>query len=362
MFPAWAAPTIAEQRAEVARIIAEIEAIDHRVEDAAEEYNGARYRLSQVAARVADNTKAITRTSRDLRTRQAVLADRLRALYASPAPTLAQVLVTSGSLSAAMDQVDLLERIGQGDSQLVVRLRENRDQLTALRAELAADQRAAREEVALRERQSRIVEQLLAERREVLDGAEGELARLIEAQEARKRREAAAAADAARQRQASAPPAAPVAAEPPGADPSPTAPSVPPAAPAAETPDEEPAAALPSGSGNAAAASIAMRYLGVPYRWGGASPSTGFDCSGLASYAYAQIGKSVPHYTVAIWNAFPKVPSDQLQVGDLVFYRGLGHMGIYIGGGQYVNAPQTGDVVKVSSMSGRGDYVGAVRP
>jgi cell wall-associated NlpC family hydrolase len=49
-------------------------------------------------------------------------------------------------------------------------------------------------------------------------------------------------------------------------------------------------------------------------------------------------------------------------VGDLVFFRGLGHMGIYIGGGQYVNAPQTGDVVKVSSMSERSDYVGAVRP
>ena len=104
-----------------------------------------------------------------------------------------------------------------------------------------------------------------------------------------------------------------------------------------------------------------MSQLGTPYRWGGASPG-GFDCSGLASWAYAQIGKSVPHYTVAIYNAFPKVPSSQLQPGDLVFYRGLGHMGIYIGGGQYVHAPQTGDVVKVSSVGGRGDYVGAVRP
>ena len=104
-----------------------------------------------------------------------------------------------------------------------------------------------------------------------------------------------------------------------------------------------------------------MQYLGVPYVWGGASPS-GFDCSGLASYAYAQIGKSVPHYTGAIWAAFPKVPSDQLEPGDLVFFNGLGHMGIYIGGGQYVHAPHTGDVVKVSSLGDRSDYVGAVRP
>jgi cell wall-associated NlpC family hydrolase len=70
----------------------------------------------------------------------------------------------------------------------------------------------------------------------------------------------------------------------------------------------------------------------------------------------------VPHYTVAIYNQFPKVPAGSLQAGDLVFWRGLGHMGIYIGGGQYVHAPQTGDVVKVSSMSDRSDYVGAVRP
>ena len=122
-----------------------------------------------------------------------------------------------------------------------------------------------------------------------------------------------------------------------------------------------PSAPLPSGSGNAAAAAVAMQYLGVPYVWGGASPS-GFDCSGLASYAYAQIGKSVPHYTGAIYNMFPKVPAGQEQVGDLVFFNGLSHMGIYIGGGQFVHAPHTGDVVRVANLGDRSDYVGAVRP
>src|SRR5204862_123184 len=60
--------------------------------------------------------------------------------------------------------------------------------------------------------------------------------------------------------------------------------------------------------------------------------------------------------------AFPKVPSDQLEPGDLVFFNGLNHMGIYIGGGQYVHAPHTGDVVRVASLGDRSDYVGAVRP
>jgi cell wall-associated NlpC family hydrolase len=118
---------------------------------------------------------------------------------------------------------------------------------------------------------------------------------------------------------------------------------------------------LPSGEGNAAAARLALGYQGVPYVWGGASPS-GFDCSGLASYVYARLGKSVPHYTGAIWGSFPQVPSDQLQPGDLVFFNGLAHMGIYIGNGQFVHAPHTGDVVRVANLSDRGDYVGAVRP
>lgn len=336
------------------RITEELEAIDHRVEDAAEAYNGARYRLAETTQRVTRNRRALTATTRSLAAKRSVLAQRLRGIYATPEPSLAQVLVTSGSLTAAIEQVDLLEQVGDSDARLVGSLRASRERLAALRGGLISDREKSRREVGEARRQTQAVEALLAQRRVVLDSAQGELGRLLAAERARERRDAAARAQIARQRQAAtaatvtspATTATPAAAEPAAPDPATPAPADP----------------LPSGSGNAAAASVAMKYLGVPYRWGGASPSTGFDCSGLASYAYAQIGKSVPHYTVAIWNAFPKVPSSQLQVGDLVFYRGLGHMGIYIGGGQYVNAPQTGDVVKVSSMSARSDYVGAVRP
>ena len=339
------------------RITEELEAIDHRVEDAAEAYNGARYRLAETTQRVTRNRRALTATTRSLAAKRSVLAQRLRGIYATPEPSLAQVLVTSGSLTAAIEQVDLLERVGDSDARLVGSLRASRERLAALRRGLISDREKSRREVGEARRQTQAVEALLAQRRIVLDSAQGELGRLLAAERARERRDAAARAEIARQRQAAT--AATVTSPATTATPAPVA-AAEPAAPDPATP--APTEPLPSGTGNAAAASVAMRYLGVPYRWGGASPSTGFDCSGLASYAYAQIGKSVPHYTVAIWNAFPKVPSSQLQVGDLVFYRGLGHMGIYIGGGQYVNAPQTGDVVKVSSMGARTDYVGAVRP
>ena len=68
------------------------------------------------------------------------------------------------------------------------------------------------------------------------------------------------------------------------------------------------------------AAGIALRAVGVPYRWGGTSPASGFDCSGLVSYAFAQLGVSVPHSTYAIWGMGSAVSKDQLEPGDLVFF------------------------------------------
>jgi cell wall-associated NlpC family hydrolase len=100
--------------------------------------------------------------------------------------------------------------------------------------------------------------------------------------------------------------------------------------------------------------SIAMQYLGVPYVWGGASPR-GFDCSGLVQYVFAQVGVSLPHYTVSQWN-FPgavPVPKNQLRPGDLVFFNGLDHVGIYIGYGDFIDAPHTGANVEIDSLSER---------
>jgi cell wall-associated NlpC family hydrolase len=342
-----------------------------QVEVAAEAYNGARWELGEVKERIADNRRQAVVTARELKASRVVLAKRLRSLYATPSPSLIEVLISSGSVTAAADQVDLLDRIGKQDAQVVGGLRDHKARLAELRAQLDQDREKAEEAGAARAREKDRIERLLAQRQAVLDSASDDLRGLIAAEQRRREQEAARQAEIARQREAAVSAAAtngsstastPAGSSAPSVSSEPTAPSTP--APSASEPEQEqPTASVPSASGNARAAQIAMTQLGVPYVWGGASPSVGFDCSGLASWAYAQIGKSVPHFTGAIWAAFPRVPSSQLEPGDLVFFRAdLGHMGIYIGGGQYVNAPQTGDVVKVSSLANRSDYQGAVRP
>ena len=123
------------------------------------------------------------------------------------------------------------------------------------------------------------------------------------------------------------------------------------------------------GSTGSQAVRIALQYLGVPYRWGGADPIGGFDCSGLTMYVYAQLGIHLTHYTGSQFYEGTRVPPSALRPGDLVFFepssRGPQHEGMYIGGGRFVQAPHTGDVVKISSLSEPSyafGFVGAVRP
>jgi cell wall-associated NlpC family hydrolase len=232
--------------------------------------------------------------------------------------------------------------------------REQRNRV-ALTARLAGERAAITSGIATQRRLlasihetiATLVARQAAEQRRLAALRQRRIAREVAA--ARRRAAAAAVRQAAPpviQPASSDPTPAPPAAETPPAAPPPAAPA--PTPPAAPPPAPAPPSPAPA---HATAASIAARYLGVPYVWGGGSPA-GFDCSGLVTYVYAQLGISLPHYTVAQWNATAAIPTSALEPGDLVFFNGLGHVGIYIGGGQFIHAPHTGTVVQIASLSG----------
>lgn len=129
-----------------------------------------------------------------------------------------------------------------------------------------------------------------------------------------------------------------------------------PAAPNPFLPD----GALTATAQSNAVVSIAIQYLGIPYRWGGATPKTGFDCSGLVHYVFAQLGVNLPHYAAAQYHSPDTVwvAPNRLQPGDLVFFTGPdgtrnapGHVGIYVGDGYLIDAPHTGSFVRVDNLN-----------
>lgn len=116
------------------------------------------------------------------------------------------------------------------------------------------------------------------------------------------------------------------------------------------------------------AAALVQKYIGVKYTWGGASPDSGFDCSGLVQYVYRSLGVNIPRTTYEQWDKGNPVDQGDLQPGDEVFFTGSdpqngkpGHEGLYVGNGMFIEAPHTGTSVRVSKLSDRSDFVGARR-
>ncbi len=108
------------------------------------------------------------------------------------------------------------------------------------------------------------------------------------------------------------------------------------------------------------ASRLAAAEIGVPYHYGGSSPS-GFDCSGLVAYVYARLGIQLPHNAAAQYSYGRSVDRGHLKPGDLVFFHGLGHVGLYIGRGRIIHAPQTGEHVEIQSLAARSGSVEGAR-
>ena len=343
-------PAIRAAQAHERAVMTQVNAIGKDLQLAEDQWANAQHRLALVNAGLRQNEYRLHVAKGNLKAAQQRLQARLYSLYVNGAPSTIDVIAGAHSLSQLIDRAESAQVLSNQDAALgqqalsfehSVQARERQLHQLKLKREQTVREAAAR-------KQQRASE--LEQQKRLLASIHSSISQL-QAQEAARERAAAAAARARLQAEIAARKAAEQAAA-----------AQPPQSSSAPTLTPPPPVSVPTGggtgAGHAAAASIALRYLGVPYVYGGASPS-GFDCSGLVMYVYAQLGISLPHYTVAQWNATQPVSSPA--PGDLVFFNGLGHVGIYLGGGRFVNAPHTGSVVRIDSISSFGGYDGARR-
>jgi cell wall-associated NlpC family hydrolase len=337
-------------------VLTQLQGLDSSLEKAVEAYNLANVRLAGIKSDLRRNGVELTIARANLSAAQRTLQQRLVAVYTQGnSDSTLEVLLGSTSLDDLLNRIETQSTVSSQDAQVVEQVIRFRAEIKRQKVRLtkARDEQAQLVRQRAAERAS--IESQLAQRRSLLSSIRGQIAQMKAAEAARQaelRREAQARL-LQQQQTAAAEAIAP--GIPVASDGSATSSS-------SSTPTASPIAAPPPSSVGARAVAVAMRYIGVPYRWGGASPS-GFDCSGLVMYAFAQVGVSLPHSSYAQYGMGAPVPRDALQPGDLVFFDGLGHVGIYVGGGSFIHAPHTGTTVQISSLSGwyASSYVGARR-
>jgi cell wall-associated NlpC family hydrolase len=345
---AHSTPQIRAAQAHARSVLAEVDQIGNRLQVVEDQAWSAKQRLALVKQNLKRNEYRLHVARANLHASQKRLMARLYSLYVNGAPSTIDVLAGAHSLSQIIDRAESAQAISNQDAALGEQALSFEHAVQARERQLQQLKRQRVAALAEIEAKQRTVASELAQQKRLLASIHTTISHL-QAQQAARERAARAAAEARLRAEIAARRAAQrAAAAQAGQSSGPTLTPPPPV----NVPIGNP------GAGHPQAASIALQYLGVPYVWGGASPS-GFDCSGLVMYVYAQLGISLPHYTVAQWNASQPVSSPA--PGDLVFFNGLGHVGIYIGGGRFVNAPHTGSVVRIDSLSRFGSYDGARR-
>jgi peptidoglycan DL-endopeptidase CwlO len=328
---ASAASSISAKRAEARQVENQIMNQEAALEKQIEKYNAVHQHYLQTRHQLQNNRIVLAVARKNLAHAQKLLAQSLTSAYKSTDEDVVSFLLASHSFSELVDHVQVLQRANDANSNLIAQIAETKKviadrtrQLSTETAQLAKDQQA---QLAAKRHVEAGLHSLQARKSQI----SADIQHLIDEQQAREQAAATAAAAAASG----------------GSSVGSTGGSIP---------------VPPSSTLGGQAVAIAEQYLGVPYVWGGASPS-GFDCSGLVMYVYGRLGVSLPHNAAAQYSMGSPVPRDALEPGDLVFFDGLGHVGIYVGGGSFIHAPHTGTVVQISSLSGwySSEYVGARR-
>lgn len=318
----------AEFRAELARrqarldeFKAQLDELDRELAIAAEAYNASVEELNATKARLSvtqidlDNAQSAYSYQSDL------LNQRAADIYRNGQLNVLDTLLSAKSVSDLIGRIRFLNALGESDADITATLRAQRDQIKQTADDLkTAEQKAEELEFTLKARQIEVLLRV-QERQEMMAQAEADLIALLDSEAARRQMD-----EAALMRE------------------------------------------ILSGANKAGIQVVpgtpvetALAYHGIPYLWGGASPSA-FDCSGLVMYVFKQHGVNLPHYSRAQFAMGEAVAPSALQPGDVVFFGSpVYHVGIYVGAGYFIHAPRTGDFVKLSKLAERSDYAGARR-
>jgi cell wall-associated NlpC family hydrolase len=310
--------------AKVSQVKARLRAVEARLSDVAlqsqiavEKYNQATSRLDSVEMRIDQNQRLLDAAEQNLRTANKQLTVRAQTIYKSRDISIVDVLFQADSFDELITQLDMMNRIGNSDVDTVKAIAAYRRDIKDRRVKLKADQKAAAKLVAQSE-QHKI--EIIA-----LEGRLQNLTENIKKQIHRLKAQARLRAQLALTGYSG-----PI----PQVD--------------------------PNSPGRPEVVAIAQRYLGVPYVWGGTSPS-GFDCSGLVIYCFAQLGVQTPRGATDQQRASLPVPLSELKPGDLVFFGNAGfshHVAISLGGATIIEAPYTGAVVRYGTWTGRDAWIG----
>ena len=304
----------------------DVERLQERLEDSVERYNYACSKLEETDCLIEENQAQLAEAVEELAAKKDTLNDRIRVMYVTRHNEFLDVVVNAGNFDEFLVGMDLAKKVGQKDAELVKNVKEAKAGLEAAEESLAerkSEQQAAKREIA---NSKSAVEGELSSAKGKLVGIEDQIrqAMAMRAEEG---------SPAPRYRGDPAPYVEPIVRR-----------------------------TAPPGSPHGGVVEVAYAQLGKPYVWGAAGPNS-FDCSGLVAYCYSLgAGIEITHSSYGQASCGTSVSVSELQPGDILGFRGWGHVGIYIGDGQFIHAPQTGDVVKISSLSSRGNFCGAVRP
>jgi cell wall-associated NlpC family hydrolase len=316
--PTSLASPVSSKKAQLREIQAKLQTVYHQVDMAVEKYNQASTQLDAVTSQIKENQRLLKVAEYNLGVANEQLSTRAESIYKTRDVGVVDVLFAANSFDDLVTQLNLMERLGNSDVDTVKSIAAYQQDIKDRRVKLDADKKAAAKLVDEAARQKAEVVGLESRLERMTAGIKADIQRL----QAQQAAAAQAAAEAAQQNTGGSTGGGTV--------------------------------VDPGGSGHSSVVGIAQRYLGVPYVYGGASPS-GFDCSGLTMYCYAQVGIGLAHGATAQQQSSTPVPLSALQPGDLVFFGSASysyHVGIYVGGGSMIHAPHTGAVVSYGSIGG----------